>query len=134
MMDLSIPYKPAVAGMAEAGILESEGGEVRLPRPEVLPKDWDPAADRRLPVWEVVNHFVSVLVSGGETGPTGFIRQLGGVDETAREFAYSLYAVAERKNPTAETLSYKALVLSWRQIARLARQEAPAEQGGLFGN
>ena len=39
--------------MEQAGILESKAGEVRLLRPDELPEDWDPAADRRLPVWEV---------------------------------------------------------------------------------
>ena len=93
----------------------------------------DPAADRRLPVWEVVHHLVRVLESDGETGAAGLVRQLGGLAETARELAYRLYAVAERKNRAAEALSYNALVQSWPEIARLARQEAPPEQGGLFG-
>lgn len=33
----------SVAGMAEAGILESKRDKVRLPRPEELSADWDPA-------------------------------------------------------------------------------------------
>ena len=129
---LATARNTSVAGMVEAGILESKAGEVRLLRPEELPEDWDPAADRRLPVWEVVHHLVRVLESDGETGAASLVRQLGGVAETARELAYRLYAVAERKNRAAEALSYNALVQSWPEIARLARQETPAEQGGLF--
>ena len=129
---LSTAKNTSVSGMVEAGILESKAGEVRLLRPEELPEDWDPAADRRLPVWEVVHHLVRVLESDGETGAAQLVRQLGGLAETARELAYRLYAVAERKNRSAEALSYNALVQSWPEIARLARQEAPAEQGGLF--
>ena len=129
---LSTAKNTSVAGMVEAGILESKAGKVRLLRPEELPEDWDPAADRRLPVWEVVHHLVRVLESDGETGAALLVRQLGGLAETARELAYRLYAVAERKNRAAEALSYNALVQSWPEIARLARQEAPAEQGGLF--
>ncbi len=130
---LSTAKNTSVAGMVEAGILESRAGKVRLLRPEELPEDWDPAADRRLPVWEVVHHLVRVLESHGETGAARLVRQLGGVAETARELAYRLYTVAERKNRAAEALSYNALVQSWPEIARLARQEAPDEQGGLFG-
>ena len=130
---LATARNTSVAGMEEAGILESRAGEVRLLRPEELPEDWDPAADRRLPVWEVVHHLVRVLESDGETGAARLVRQLGGLAETARELAYRLYAVAERKNRAAEALSYNALVQSWPEIARLARQEAPPEQGGLFG-
>ena len=129
---LATARNTSVAGMVEAGILESKAGEVRLLRPEELPEDWDPAADRRLPVWEVVHHLVRVLESDGETGAASLVRQLGGVAETARELPYRLYAVAERKNRAAEALSYNGLVQSWPEIARLARQEAPAEQEGLF--
>ena len=131
---LSTAKNTSVAGMVEAGILESRAGEVRLLCPEELPEDWDPAADRRLPVWEVVHHLVRVLESGGETGAARLVRQLGGVAETARELAYRLYAVAERKNRAAEALSYNALVQSWPEIARLAREEPREEQGGLFGD
>ena len=131
---LATARNTSVAGMENAGILGSRAGEVRLLRPEELPADWDPAADRRLPVWEVVHHLVRVLESEGETGAASLVRQLGGVAETARELAYRLYVVAERKNRAAEALSYNALVQSWPEIARLARQEVPAEQGGLFGD
>ena len=131
---LSTAKNTSVAGMEEAGILESKAGEVRLLRPEDLPEDWDPASDRRLPVWEVVHHLVRVLESAGETGAARLVRQLGGVAGTARELAYRLYAVAERKNRAAEALSYNALVQSWPEIARLAQQEAPTEQAGLFGD
>ena len=127
---LSTARNTSVAGMEQAGILESKAGEVRLLRPEELPEDWDPAADRRLPVWEVVHHLVRVLETGGETGSARLVRQLGDVAETARELAYRLYAVAERRNRAAEAFSYNALVRSWPEIARLARQEAPDEQGG----
>ena len=131
---LSTAKNTSVAGMVEAGILESWGGKVRLLRPMELPEDWDPAADRRLPVWEVVHHLVRVLGWEGETGAARLVRQLGGVAETARELAYRLYAVAERKNRSAEAQWYNALVQSWPEIARLARQEVPAEQAGLFGD
>ena len=131
---LATARNTSVAGMVEAGILESRAGEVRLLRPEELPEHWDPTADRRLPVWEVVHHLVRVLESAGESGTARLVRQLGGVAETARELAYRLYAVAERKNRSAEALSYNALVQSWPEIARLARQEAPPEQAGLFGD
>ena len=130
---LSTAKNTSVAGMEEAGILESSAGEVRLLRPVELPEDWDPAADRRIPVWEVAHHLVRVLDSGGETGAARLVRQLGGVAETARDLAYRLYSVAERKSRSTEAQWYNGLVRSWPEIARLARQETPAEQGGLFG-
>ena len=130
---LSTAKNTSVSGMVEAGILESKAGEVRLLRPEELPEDWDPAKDKRLPVWEVLHHLVRVLESDGEIGAAHLVAQLGGIAETARELAYRLYALAERKNRAAESLSYNALVQSWPEIRSLARQETPDEQGGLFG-
>ena len=129
---LSTAKNTSVAGMEQAGILESKAGEVRLLRPEELPEDWDPASDRRLPVWEVVHHLVRVLETGGETGSARLVRQLGGIAETARELAYRLYAVAERKNRADEAFSYNALVQSWPEIARLALREEPDEQAELL--
>ena len=55
--------------------------------------------------------------------------------ETARELAYRLYSVCERKKRAQEALSYNALVQSWPEIARLAKEpaRAPTRQAGLFG-
>ena len=62
---LSKAKNTSIAGMMEAGLLESKAGKVRLLRPEELPEEWDPATDRRLTVWKVVHHLVRVLESGG---------------------------------------------------------------------
>ena len=130
---LSTAKNTSVVGMEEAGILESKAGVVRLLPPEELPEDWDPIKDKRLPAWEVLHHLVRVLESDGETGAAELVAQLGDNAETARELAYRLYAIAERKNRAAEALSYNALVQSWPEISSLARQEVPDEQAGLFG-
>ena len=61
-------------------------------------------------------------------------RVLNGL-ETARELAYRLYTVCERKKRAAEALSYNSLVQSWPEMARLS-QERPSSgvvQGNLFG-
>jgi putative DNA methylase len=52
-----------------------------------------------------------------------------------RELAYRLYTVSERKKRAQEALRYNALVQSWPEIARLARESGtrPAEQTTLFG-
>lgn len=61
--------------------------------------------------------------------------RLGNKAEVARELAYRLYTIAERKKRAAEALSYNGLVQSWPEIIRLAR-EAPlpgAAQAEMFG-
>jgi putative DNA methylase len=132
---LSKAKNTSVAGMVAAGILASKGGKVRLLKPDELPADWDPENDSRQNVWERTHHMVRALASGEEAAAR-LVRQLGGEAEVARELAYRLYTVCERKKRAAEALSYNALVQSWPEIARLAREGAPApqRQEGLFEN
>ena len=54
--------------------------------------------------------------------------------EVARELAYRLYVLCERKKRAQEALSYNALVQSWPEITRLARRETTeaAAQQKLF--
>src|SRR5205814_2168324 len=133
---LSKSKNTSVGGMVEAGILESKRGKVRLLRPEELPADWDPAADPRLTAWEVVHHLIRVLASGGEGAAAELVAKLGAKAEIARELAYRLYMLCERKKRTAEALAYNGLVKSWPEIVRLAREggKPRAEQAALFGD
>jgi putative DNA methylase len=133
---LSKSKNTSVAGMVEAGILESRRGKVRLLRPEELPANWDPATDPRLTAWEIVHHLIRALESGGEGSAAALLPALGAKAEIARELAYRLYTLCERKKRAAEALAYNGLVQSWPEITRLAREssQAPAEQGGLFGS
>ena len=120
-----------------AGILASSAGKVRLLRPDELADDWDPTTDDRLTVWEAVHHLIRALETGGEPEAARVEAQLGAKADIARELAYRLYTICERKRRAAEALSYNSLVQSWPEIADLARkerQETPLKQGGLFGD
>ena len=131
---LSKAKNTSIDGIVEGGILASRGGKVRLLRPKELSGDWDPTSDARLTVWEAVHYLVHALESGGESAAATLVHQLGGIAETARELAYRLYIVCERKNRNEEARSYNGLVQSWPEIARLSRERAPAEQGDIFGD
>ena len=131
---LSKAKNTSVGGLVDAGILASKAGKVRLLKPEELPDDWNPATDPRLTTWEMVHHLIRVLESGGEGAAAELVATLGAAAETARELCYRLYALCERSKRAAEALSYNALVQSWPEIARLAREEQKpeAEQAALF--
>lgn len=131
---LSTAKNTSVAGMVEAGILASSRGKVRLFKPDELPADWDPATDKRLTAWEVVHQLIRVLEAGGEGAAAALVAKLGSKAEIARELAYRLYMLCERKKRAAEALSYNALVQSWPEITRLAREGGKpiVEQSGLF--
>jgi len=124
----------AISGLQEAGIALARAGKVRLLRPDELPADWDPAIDPRLTAWEVLHQLIRVLEAGGESAAGELAAKLGSHAETARELAYRLYAICERKKRTQEALSYNGLVQSWPEIQRLARESGTpqAEQGALF--
>lgn len=115
----------SVDGLREAGILESKRGKVRLYKPSELPPDWNPEDDVRLTHWEVVHHLIRVLEAGGETAAAVLVAKLRTKAETARELAYRLYSVCERKKRAFEALSYNGLVQSWPEISRLAREGRP---------
>jgi putative DNA methylase len=125
----------SVQGLDEAGILKQGRGKVRLLKPSELPAKWDPATDSRRNDWEVLHHLIRVLESGGESAAASLVRVIGAQAETARELAYRLYSVCERKKRAAEALSYNGLVQSWPEITRLARAgtPAPSEQPALEG-
>src|SRR5207302_923575 len=118
---LSKAKNTSISGMVEAGILLSKSGKVRLLRPDELSSDWDPVRDSRLTVWEAVHHLVRKLESGGEAAAAELVVVLGGIAEIARELAYRLYAICDRKKRAQEALSYNGLVQSWPEISRLAR-------------
>lgn len=130
---LSKSKNTSVGGMVEAGILESKRGKVRLLRPEELPEDWDPSADPRLTAWEIVHHLIRALASG-EAAAAELVAKLGSKAEVARELAYRLYSLCERKKRAAEALAYNGLVQSFPEITRLARDTAQVQsrQTDLF--
>src|SRR5581483_5063829 len=82
---LSKAKNTAVNALVQAGFLESKVGKVRLLDREELAVTWDPATDTRLTVWEVTQHLMRTLESGGENAAATLLRRVGGLGETARE-------------------------------------------------
>ena len=82
-----------------------------------------------------MHQLIRVLANGGEDAAAELVAKLGARAETARELAYRLYTLCERKKRAPEALAYNGLVQSWPEIARLAAAErAPAStQGELEG-
>jgi putative DNA methylase len=129
---LSKAKNTSISGLAEAGILVSSKGKVRLLKPDELPADWDPAADPRLTHWETVHHLIRVL-NIGESPAAELIAKLGAKAEPARELAYRLYTLCERKKRAAEALAYNGLVQAWPDLLRIAEEvPAPPQQAELF--
>lgn len=120
----------SVNGLVVAGLVEAKGGKVRLLRPEEMSKDWDPEKDRRLTIWEMTHHLLRVYYheEKGDTVAAQLLRWFGASADLARDLAYRLFDLSERKNRSAEAQAYNALVIGWPELARLAR-ELPDEPG-----
>ena len=110
----------SVAGLAESGVLASGAGKVRLLKREEYPAEWNPQTDVRKPVWECTQYLVRALQERGEGGAAQICAALGGAAEPARDLAYRLYSICERKGWAQEALAYNSLVIAWPEITQLA--------------
>lgn len=106
----------AVNALVHAGIVKSGGGKVKLLSREELPSIWDPTTDDRVPVWELTQHLIKQLQENGETGAAKLYKKLGSRADVARELAYRLFTICEKKGWAQEAQAYNSLVLSWNQI------------------
>jgi putative DNA methylase len=72
-----------------------------------------------------MQRMIHALLNGnGEIGAGDILRQASLQGEGARNLAYRLYTVCERKGWAQEALAYNSLVTSWSEISRLAQREA----------
>jgi putative DNA methylase len=126
----------SVSGLEQAGVIVMGGGKVRLLQPDELPTDWDPATDKRLTMWEMTHHLLRVYFyeKAGDEATAILLHKLGPQSEVARDLAYRLFNVCEKRKWSQEAQAYNALVLGWPEVARLARASGKPrpEQGGLF--
>lgn len=117
----------SVDGMRQAGIIRSGRGRVRIiPRAE-LPEEWNPAADGRLTDWEVAQHLIRALETGGREAAGALRHQVGSRADVAKDLAYRLYTICERKGWAQEALSYNGLVVEWPELVRV-----PAPSSGAY--
>ena len=117
----------SVGGLRDAGIVHSREGEVRLLKPEELEKDWMPEDDSQPTIWEMTNHLVRryFVDKLGDAETALLLTKFGGAGESARDLAYRLYSIAERRKRSQDAQGYNALVLGWPELVRLA-QAAPS--------
>lgn len=122
-----------VIGVAQAGVVASRDGKVRLVERAELPVGWDPAVDSRLTVWETTQHLIRALDSSETAAATLLARMGTGLGDKSRQLAYLLYGICERKKWADEAGAYNMLVTAWPEISRLAAAGPGAEAtGSLF--
>lgn len=127
--NLSKAKNTSVAGLEAAGIVEARRGKVRLKKASELSADWGPTQDARLTVWEMTHQLIRAVATEGEPAAAEIARALGAKADAARDLAYRLYVLCERKKRAADALAYNGLVQSWPEILRLSRGEASPLSG-----
>jgi len=122
----------SVDGVKNAGVLHAAAGNVRLLKWAEYPTDWDPQSDQRLPVWEVLHQLIRIFSSEGESGAAAVYAAVQGKAEAARQLAYRLYTLCERKNWADDARAYNEVVTSWSAIETAAAKESSSTQRALF--
>jgi len=121
----------ALNTLVRANVAIIQGNKIRLLKPSELKVD----GGRSRTVWEITHHLLRALSEGGEGAAALLVASIGSDAEVARELAYRLYTIAERKKRALDALSYNALVQSWPEIVRLARKgHQDNDQTMMFGD
>ena len=122
----------SVAALAAKGVLSAEKGIVRLLTREELPEKVD---TREESIWLLCQQLTRAMETGGVEACAQIVApMLGSNAERAKDLAYRLYTLAERKGWTQEGYAYNALVVAWREIQSRAAelQQATPEQTSFF--
>ncbi|MDD2229596.1 MAG: DUF1156 domain-containing protein [Candidatus Cloacimonetes bacterium] len=119
----------SVEGVRDSGVLIAEAGKVRLYRPAEYPADWKALKDSRTPVWEVLHQLIRAHQSSGESAAAEIVSALPQLSATARQLAFLLYTLCERKGWAEDARPYNDIVTAWLSIEKQAvKSEAQNEQ------
>jgi putative DNA methylase len=123
----------SVEGVKQAGVVTSIGGKVRLMRWQELDADWDPAKDHRIPIWQVLHQLILAYSADGDAAAGRVYAATASKTEAARQLAYRLYTLCERRNWAEEARAYNDVVTGWSGIeSAAARAPKGDRQGSLF--
>jgi len=128
---LSKAKNTAVSGLVNARIAEARGGKVRLLNRQEYRPGPSLGADHASTVWQATHLLVRRLLDeGGERAAADLLKQVGTPGEAARDLAYHLYTICDRKSWSQDALAYNSLVVAWPEITRLASESASDTETG----
>ena len=129
---LATAKSTSIPMMASHGILYAKAGIVHLLDRTELPEQVD-SSERC--IWMLTQQLTQAMAKGGIEACAKILADMFGSNgERAKDLAYRLYTIAERKNWANEAYAYNALVVAWPDIqARAAAlKELVPEQLNLF--
>ncbi len=128
---LSKAKNTSLAGLERGGVFRARAGKARLLSVDDLPDHYDPIRDERVSVWEVVIRLAKALTeSGADEAARIMIAASPRVDlDTAKELAYLLYSICERRGWAQTALLFNGLGTSWNDLESTARSGAVRDSG-----
>lgn len=117
---LATAKNTSVAAMAGHGTLHAQKGVVHLIERSELPEN---IRDNESSIWMLCQQLTYRMEKEGVEGCAKAIFNMFGTNaERAKELAYRLYTIAERKKWTQEAYAYNALVVAWPEIQSRAAE------------
>ena len=122
----------SIEGLANKGALSAQKGNVHLrTREEIGIKDLH-MGDM---TWLVTQRLTLAMAEGGVDACAKLVKGfVGGEADHAKDLAYRLFTIADKKKWTDEAFAYNSLVVAWPEVQARAAQLAAAEpvQTSLF--
>ena len=108
----------SVDGLVNAGVFIAGGGKAKLKHWSDMITDWDPRKDNRLTLWECTHHMIRELIDGdGQIGAAKLAKFMGNQKaEEAKELAYQLYHICDKRKWAKHAGDYNTLVANWADI------------------
>lgn len=111
--------------MAAHGVLYAKAGIVHLAEREELPERID-SNDQN--IWLLTQQLTRAMAKGGVNACAEIVYSMFGSNtENAKDLAYRLYTIAERKNWAEEAYAYNNLVVAWPDIQSRAAELKAAQ-------
>jgi putative DNA methylase len=114
-------------GLSRSGIVSTGGGKVKLFSLEELNAGYDPRADDRVSLWEVVLHLAKALTETGlaDAGRIFAAAVERGFDMTeGKALADLLFVISEKRGSTKIAIAFNQLASAWSEIVAASRDAA----------
>ncbi len=117
----------SVEGLARGGVVSNGGGRVKLLSFEEIKADYDPRADDRVSLWEIVLHLTGSVTESGlnEAGRIFAAAMERGFDMSeGKALADLLYALSEKSGRTKPAIAFNQLASAWSEIVAASFEAA----------
>ena len=110
----------SVERLANKGLVVAGKGIVHLQERDDLP---ELKAENAMIIWLLTQQLTKAMESGGIAACANLVSEFGDAADSARELAYRLFSLADRKGWSQEAYAYNALVVSWSEIQLRAKKQ-----------